>query len=68
MSYKLTNKETKETVFTTLGRLKVNLPPHSRAMELLNKIYNDVSNMDIELMHAKKDFQDFKNFELYSNE
>jgi len=52
----LSRKEKKENVFMTLGRLRVAIHQinvengEERAIELLNKLGDDVSRMDIKLL------------------
>lgn len=49
----MTHKETHESIFITLGRLKtaIQYGKKSRALELLEKVSNDTAQMDIDLMH-----------------
>lgn len=57
--YKLTKKEERENVFITLGRLRAsiiasNSEQSQRSIALLNKISDDVSQMDLDLPASKK--------------
>jgi hypothetical protein len=50
----LTTKEKREEIFVTIGRLKTAIKagsPEERLLALLEKISNDISNIDVRLMH-----------------
>lgn len=53
---KLTKEELKETVFQTLGRLKIAIEFEGieRQLALWEKINNDASDMDIKIMHLER--------------
>lgn len=52
---KLTNYDKKQTIFYTIGQVKgaIKSGNEKRALALLEKVAEDASNMDIELMHAQ---------------
>lgn len=66
-SIELTKEEKEKSVFFTLGCLKVAIGQiygdderTARAQNLLDKIINDVSNMDIEINHLKSEIAELK--------
>lgn len=58
---KLTKKELQETIFQTLGRLRISIEynPKERSMALLDKLAKDVEKLDMDLLHAQRDLSEY---------